>query len=53
MKEIMLPYILICIILVKTGIVQWTLRNAVIMIGAGGFLASCFSLHTDSGHQQI
>ncbi|WP_047049597.1 HlyD family secretion protein [Vibrio mexicanus] len=39
MKEIMLPYILVCIILVKAGIVQWTLRNAVIMIGTGGFLA--------------
>ncbi|MGD8171672.1 HlyD family secretion protein [Vibrio sp. TRT 21S02] len=39
MKEIMLPYILLCWVLVKTGSVQWTLRNATVMIGLGGFLA--------------
>lgn len=39
MKEIMLPYILICIVLVKAGVVQWTLRNASIMVGTGLFLA--------------
>ena len=39
MKEIMLPYILICIVLVKADVVQWTLRNASIMVGTGLFLA--------------
>lgn len=39
MKEIMLPYILLCWVLVKTGFVQWTLRNATVMTGLGVFLA--------------
>lgn len=39
MKEIMLPYILICWLLVKSGLVRWTLKNATIMIGSGFFLA--------------
>ncbi|ORT51026.1 hemolysin D [Vibrio sp. qd031] len=39
MKEIMLPYILICWLLVKVGWVQWTLRNAVVMVGTGCFIA--------------
>ncbi|MGF1801435.1 efflux RND transporter periplasmic adaptor subunit [Vibrio gigantis] len=44
MKEIMLPYILICWILVKTGVVKWTLRNATIIVGTGLVLA--FALFT-------
>ncbi|MDK9736901.1 efflux RND transporter periplasmic adaptor subunit [Vibrio sp. D404a] len=44
MKEIMLPYILICWILVKTGIVRWTLKNATIIVGIGVLLA--FALFT-------
>ncbi|MDN2482538.1 HlyD family secretion protein [Vibrio agarivorans] len=39
MKEIMLPYILICWLLVKSGLVRWTLKNATVMIGTGFFLA--------------
>lgn len=35
MKEIMLPYVFICWILVKTGLVKWTLKNAVIIVGIG------------------
>ncbi|MEH0689406.1 efflux RND transporter periplasmic adaptor subunit [Vibrio cholerae] len=46
MKEIMLPYVLICWILVKAGVVQWTLRNAAIMIGTGFFIAmALFTAH--------
>ncbi|MCJ2377846.1 efflux RND transporter periplasmic adaptor subunit [Vibrio sp. ZSDZ34] len=46
MKEIMLPYVLICWILVKTGVVRWTLRNAVIIIGIGIALAlALFTAH--------
>jgi|GEM_PF-1138441 len=46
MKEIMLPYVLICWILVKTGVVQWTLRNAVIIVGTGTLLAlALFTAH--------
>jgi multidrug resistance efflux pump len=46
MKEIMLPYVLICWILVKTGVVRWTLRNAVIIIGIGVALAlALFTAH--------
>lgn len=39
MKEIMLPYIFIIWVLVKTGVIQWTLRNAVIFVGIGTFMA--------------
>ncbi|PKF62502.1 hemolysin D [Psychromonas sp. psych-6C06] len=39
MKEIMLPYIFIIWVLVKTGVIQWTLRNAVIYVGIGLFLS--------------
>ena len=39
MKEIMLPYIFIIWVLVKTGVIQWTLRNAVIYIGIGIFIS--------------
>ncbi|SHI19254.1 HlyD family secretion protein [Ferrimonas marina] len=46
MKEIMLPYILVCWVLVKTGVVRWTLANAVRMVGLGALLA--FSLFTAS-----
>ncbi|MBM7036770.1 HlyD family secretion protein [Vibrio ulleungensis] len=46
MKEIMLPYIFIIWILVKTGVIKWTLRNAVIYVGIGAFLAT--SLFTAS-----
>ncbi|GDY25664.1 MULTISPECIES: HlyD family secretion protein [unclassified Agarivorans] len=46
MKEIMLPYILICWILVKTGVIQWTLRNAVITVSIGVMLAAAlFTAH--------
>ncbi|WP_261815447.1 HlyD family secretion protein [Vibrio gallicus] len=46
MKEIMLPYMLICWLLVKTGVVKWTLRNAVAMVGLGLVLSSIlFSAH--------
>ncbi|WP_117232668.1 HlyD family secretion protein [Vibrio maerlii] len=46
MKEIMLPYILICWILVKTGIVKWTLRNAVCIVGIGvGIAVMLFTAH--------
>lgn len=44
MKEIMLPYVFICWLLVKTGVVRWTLKNAVIIVGIGALLA--FSLFT-------
>lgn len=44
MKEIMLPYILIMWILVKTGVIQWTLANAVRIVGLGAFI--CFMLFT-------
>lgn len=44
MKEIMLPYVFIIWILVKTGVIQWTLRNAVIYVGIGLFL--CVMLFT-------
>ena len=44
MKEIMLPYVFICWLLVKTGVVRWTLRNAVVIVGIGALLA--FSLFT-------
>lgn len=46
MKEIMLPYILIIWILVKLGIIKWTMRNATICVGFGAFLAT--SLFTAS-----
>jgi len=39
MKEIMLPYILIVWILVKTGVMQWNLRNATYTIFVGLFIA--------------
>lgn len=39
MKEIMLPYVLIIWLLVKLGVIKWTLRNAVISVGFGAFLA--------------
>ncbi|WOH38581.1 efflux RND transporter periplasmic adaptor subunit [Thalassotalea fonticola] len=44
MKEIMLPYILIMWILVKLGVIEWTLKNAVRIVGLGGFI--CFMLFT-------
>ncbi len=44
MKEIMLPYVLICWMLVKAGVVQWTLRNATLMVGTGAMLASVLFL---------
>ncbi|ANO34563.1 hemolysin D [Vibrio breoganii] len=40
MKEIMLPYILICWILVKTGVVKWNLRSGTFMVGTGMLLAT-------------
>ncbi|GAD89598.1 hypothetical protein VHA01S_023_00120 [Vibrio halioticoli NBRC 102217] len=40
MKEIMLPYILICWILVKIGFIKWTLRNATLMVGTGMLIAT-------------
>ncbi|WP_394251877.1 HlyD family secretion protein [Vibrio profundi] len=46
MKEIMLPYVLICWILVKTGVIQWTLKNAVIIVSTGLLLAvALFTAH--------
>lgn len=46
MKEIMLPYVLICWLLVKSGLVKWTLRNAVTMVGTGVFIAmALFTAH--------
>ncbi|CCN47134.1 putative HlyD-like secretion protein [Vibrio nigripulchritudo MADA3029] len=39
MKEIMLPYILICWILVKLKVITWNLKNAVLMVGIGAFIA--------------
>ncbi|MGR5177347.1 HlyD family secretion protein [Vibrio parahaemolyticus] len=39
MKEIMLPYVLIIWLLVKLGVIKWTLKNAVISVGFGAFLA--------------
>lgn len=46
MKEIMLPYILIIWLLVKLGVIQWTLRNAVISVGVGAFIAfTLFAAH--------
>jgi membrane fusion protein (multidrug efflux system) len=39
MKEIMLPYVLIMWLLVKMGVIQWTLKNAVIIVSVGFFLA--------------
>ncbi|ARN73184.1 efflux RND transporter periplasmic adaptor subunit [Oceanicoccus sagamiensis] len=46
MKEIMLPYIFIVWLLVKLGIVQWNLRNAVIIVGIGAFLSfTLFASH--------
>ncbi len=44
MKEIMIPYLLICWLLLKFGIVSRTTRNYVIMTGVGFFLA--FALFT-------
>ncbi|MCL9777563.1 HlyD family secretion protein [Vibrio methylphosphonaticus] len=44
MKEIMLPYVLIIWLLVKLGVIKWTLRNAVLSVGFGAFIA--FSLFT-------
>ena len=44
MKEIMLPYILIIWTLVKLGVIQWNLRNAVYCVSLGGFI--CFMLFT-------
>ncbi|PUZ94967.1 hemolysin D, partial [Vibrio vulnificus] len=46
MKEIMLPYVFICWLLVKTGLVKWTLRNAVIIVGTGVLIAlALFTAH--------
>ncbi|CAK3977157.1 hemolysin D [Vibrio sp. 10N.286.51.C3] len=46
MKEMLIPYILICWILVKMGIVTWNLRNAVKMVGIGfGILMVLFFGH--------
>ncbi len=46
MKEIMLPYIIVCWILVKTGVVKWTLRNATIIVAIGVMLAcALFTAH--------
>ncbi|WP_248289596.1 hypothetical protein [Thalassotalea sp. Y01] len=39
MKEIMLPYILIMWILVKLGVIKWTIRNATYIIGLGCFIS--------------
>lgn len=39
MKEIMIPYIFIVWLLVKMGVIEWTLRNAVISVGIGSLLA--------------
>lgn len=47
MKEIMLPYILIIWLLVKLGVIEWHLKNAVRSIGVGMFIA--FALFT--GHR--
>ena len=44
MKEIMLPYVLICWLLLKFGIISRSARNYTIMIGIGLFIA--FSLFT-------
>ncbi|MCW8345424.1 efflux RND transporter periplasmic adaptor subunit [Vibrio sp. ZSDZ65] len=38
MKEVMIPYILIMWILVSTGAIQWTLRNAFWIISGGVFI---------------
>ncbi|USD40273.1 efflux RND transporter periplasmic adaptor subunit [Vibrio sp. SCSIO 43135] len=40
MKEIMLPYILICWLLVKAGVIKWNLKNATILVSFGAFLAT-------------
>ena len=40
MKEIMLPYILVCWLLVKTGIVKWNLRSGTLMVSIGMFIAT-------------
>ncbi|RKF19693.1 hemolysin D [Alginatibacterium sediminis] len=46
MKEIMLPYILIIWVLVKLGIITWNMRNAVISVGLGCFIAfTLFASH--------
>ncbi|WP_144207569.1 HlyD family secretion protein [Shewanella donghaensis] len=47
MKEIMLPYVLIIWLLVKLGVIQWNLANAVRSVGLGLFIA--FALFT--GHR--
>ncbi|MCE2573467.1 HlyD family secretion protein [Motilimonas eburnea] len=47
MKEIMLPYILIVWLLVKLGVIQWNLKNAVTSVAIGAFIA--FLLFT--GHR--
>ncbi|GIU53981.1 HlyD family secretion protein [Shewanella sp. KT0246] len=47
MKEIMLPYVLIVWLLVKLGVIQWNLANAVRSVGLGIFIA--FMLFT--GHR--
>jgi multidrug resistance efflux pump len=39
MKEIMIPYIFIIWLLVKMGVIEWTLRNAVIYVGLGALIA--------------
>lgn len=39
MKEIMLPYVFIIWLLVKMGIIQWTLRNAVVYVSIGVFIS--------------
>ncbi|OBT13388.1 hemolysin D [Vibrio sp. UCD-FRSSP16_10] len=39
MKEIMLPYVFIMWILVKTGVIKWNLRNATLMASFGVFIA--------------
>lgn len=47
MKEIMLPYVLIVWLLVKLGVIQWNLKNAVRSISLGALIA--FTLFT--GHR--
>jgi len=39
MKEIMLPYIIIMWLLVKLGVIEWTLKNAVKIVGMGLFIS--------------
>ncbi len=39
MKEIMLPYIIIMWLLVKLGVIEWNLKNAVKIVGMGLFIS--------------